>query len=190
MGFRTVGQRTPAEKEQAVRPVGDRVPTPEAHLSGFGRGVEVVGVAIQDAADLAAGARLLFQHHELGRDPAHSRQELGLGTVAKTRRQREVAHLEFRVGIVRHEVNGFLHELLQIHARHGLKGVVGHELMRSDPLDDLALHRSEPNRHVGGEPVKVQKKARVLVGDGWPRQPDLIPGGVSLRPKGRAPSLV
>jgi hypothetical protein len=45
-GFRTVGQRTPTEKEQAVRPVGDGVPTPEAHLSGFGREVQAVGIAV------------------------------------------------------------------------------------------------------------------------------------------------
>src|ERR1700756_3509619 len=56
MGFGTVGQGTPAEEEQAVRPVGDGVPTPETHLSGFGRGMEIIWVAIQDAADLTAGA--------------------------------------------------------------------------------------------------------------------------------------
>ena len=65
MGLRTVWQRTPAKEDEAVGTIGDRIPTPQPHLSGFGGRVKVVRVAVQDSANLAARARLLFQNHEL-----------------------------------------------------------------------------------------------------------------------------
>ena len=83
MGLGTVWQRTPAKEDDAVGTVRDRVPAPEPHLSGFGRRVKVVRVAVQDPADLAARPRLLLQDHELRRHSAHPGEQAGLKTIAE-----------------------------------------------------------------------------------------------------------
>src|ERR1700722_667328 len=52
--LRTVGERLPTEKEETVRSVSNRVPAPKTHLSRFRCRVEIVRIAIENPADLAA----------------------------------------------------------------------------------------------------------------------------------------
>ena len=136
--------------------VRDGVPAPESHLPGLGRRMKVVWVAVENPADLTAWARLLFQHHELlvtlraSSTASEIQNDRG-----RCRGRAKITNPEFRVGIVGNEVDGLLHESVQIHVCHILEGVVGDELVRRDPLDNRILHGPKPNRHVGCEPIKI-----------------------------------
>src|SRR5580704_18865742 len=46
--FRTIWERPPAKKKQAIRSMSNRVPAPKTHLSRFRRRVEIVRVAIEN----------------------------------------------------------------------------------------------------------------------------------------------
>src|SRR5947209_2757046 len=73
---------------------------------------------------------------------------------------------------------------------HPVERVVGDELVGSNPFKDLVLGGCEPDCGGGGEPVKIQEQAWVLVSDRGLGKTNLPPVGVRLGPERSAPSLV
>jgi hypothetical protein len=62
--------------------------------------------------------------------------------------------------------------------------------MRCDLLDDLILSGAKTDRHLGRESIKIEQQTRILIRNRWPRQPNLFPIRVSLRPEGGPPSII